>query len=315
MLTPGVFGGEIVVIGGANVDVKARSFATVTLGTSNPGTATTSAGGVARNIAENLARLGDPVRLISVVGRDALGDSLLDHTSAAGVNIEGMSRIDQPTGTYTATLDSDGELTVAIADMSAMEEFGPEHIHDMAHAIQQAALMVVDSNLRVDTFDTVLSLAVGIPVVVEPVSVPKVSRLKGMIDSRVFAITPSREELSALTGMATDTDDRVQDATQLLHAYGVSVVWVSLGERGSLLSSQGETQWLPAIRGEVIDVTGAGDAMLAGFCHVLMDGGTPVEAARLGHAAAVVTIASPHTVRPDLTLGLLQATLHDSDPV
>ena len=59
---------------------------------------------------------------------------------------------------------------------------------------------------------------------------------------------------------------------------------------------------------EVVDVTGAGDAMLAAFCHALLDGAEPAAAAAYGHAAAALTIASPHTVRPDLTDRLVRST-------
>jgi pseudouridine kinase len=60
----------------------------------------------------------------------------------------------------------------------------------------------------------------------------------------------------------------------------------------------------------VVDVTGAGDAMLAAWCHGVLTGYSPVEAARLGHAAAALTIASEHTVRPDLTTALLERALN-----
>ena len=49
--------------------------------------------------------------------------------------------------------------------------------------------------------------------------------------------------------------------------------------------------------------------MLAAFCHALLEGQDPVDAARYGHAAAALTIASPHTVRPDLTPRMVRATL------
>ena len=58
----------------------------------------------------------------------------------------------------------------------------------------------------------------------------------------------------------------------------------------------------------VVDVTGAGDAMLAAFCHALLAGDDPAGAAAYGHAAAALTIASPHTVRPDLTDRLVRST-------
>jgi len=59
----------------------------------------------------------------------------------------------------------------------------------------------------------------------------------------------------------------------------------------------------------VVDVTGAGDAALAAFCHALLAGATPREAAAYGHAAAALTIADPHTVRPDLSDSLVRSLL------
>ena len=56
----------------------------------------------------------------------------------------------------------------------------------------------------------------------------------------------------------------------------------------------------------IVDVTGAGDSMIAAFCHVLLEGGSPQDAARLGHAAAALTVASPHTVRADLTMRMTE---------
>jgi pseudouridine kinase len=296
-----------VVLGGANVDMKARSTAPATPQTSNPGHASMTPGGVGRNIAENLARLGDRVHLITMVGRDDLGAGLLQHTAAAGVRVDHVGRTEHATGTYTAVLDANGEMLVAIADMAAMDELGPEHLQSARDVISTAGVLVLDGNLRRDAFDYALDLAPGVRTVVEPVSGPKAAALKDSLDARVYAVTPSLDELSALTGLPTRTDRQLRAAARALHDRGVSVVWVSLGERGSLLSMLDDVVEIPALPTTVTDVTGAGDSMVAAFCHVILDGGTPLEAARLGHAAAAVTIASPHTVRPDLTLRLLQA--------
>ncbi|MEI8181049.1 PfkB family carbohydrate kinase, partial [Aestuariivirga sp.] len=64
---------RVIVIGGANVDIKGRSRGSFVAGTSNPGEVTVSAGGVGRNIAENLARLGISVSLVTALGQDANG--------------------------------------------------------------------------------------------------------------------------------------------------------------------------------------------------------------------------------------------------
>ena len=92
----------VVVVGGANVDVKARSSVRAVARTSNPGSARLSSGGVGRNIAENLARLGTTTHLVSAVGDDPLGDQLVRSTAEAGVGVEHVARLDRPTGSYTA---------------------------------------------------------------------------------------------------------------------------------------------------------------------------------------------------------------------
>ncbi len=298
-----------VVIGGANVDLKARSTVRATAQTSNPGRGSMTPGGVGRNVAENIARLGDRVHLISVVGRDPMGDSLLEHTAAAGVRIEHVARTDRPTGTYTAVIDADGELIVAIADMDATAELGPEQLHRARDVIATAGVLVVDGNLTRDALEYALDLSVEVYTVFEPVSVPKATGLKDALDARVSAVTPNRDELAALTGLPTRTDRQLRRAAQALHARGVELVWVRLGERGSLFSTPGEAIDLPATPTIVEDVTGAGDAMLGAFCHLLLQEGTPEDAARFGHAAAALTIASPHTVRPDLTPRLVRAAI------
>jgi pseudouridine kinase len=304
----------VVVIGGANVDVKARSAAPATRRTSNPGRVSMSSGGVARNIAENLARLGTRTYLVAAVGRDALGDNLLAQTSAAGVRGEFIHRTDLPTGTYTGVFDSDGELILAVADMAATDELGPSHINAARDVIAAAGLVVLDGNLAPASLEHALDLAsaAAVRTMLEPVSVPKARLLKAFIspDRPLYAVTPNRDELTALTGKPARTDRQLRAAADSLHKRGVENVWIRLGEKGSLLSSaSGDATHIQAEPTTVDDVTGAGDSMLAAFCYALLEGKGPVDAARYGHAAAALTIASSHTVRPDLTPRLVQAVL------
>ena len=303
---------SVVVVGGANMDVKARSRRGIVPATSNPGTAAMSPGGVGRNIAENLARLGTRTHLVAAIGADGLGDQVLAATSGAGVHVEQVRRSARATGTYTAVLDADGELVVAVADMAATDELSTEHVNAARDLIAAASLVVLDGNLATDTFAFALDLATaaGVRVVLEPVSVPKAAALAHLVaaDRPLHAITPNRDELAALTDLPTRTSRQVEKAARALHDRGVALVWVRLGSAGSLLSSVDGTVALDAVPAEVADVTGAGDAMLAAFCHALLDGAEPAAAAAYGHAAAALTIASPHTVRPDLTDRLVRST-------
>ncbi|MEU6351991.1 carbohydrate kinase [Streptomyces sp. NPDC047072] len=307
----------VVVVGGANMDHKVRSLAPVTRHTSNPGRAHTSPGGVGRNIAENLARLGTPTHLVAAVGRDEAGESLLRDTRAAGVRTDHVHISTHPTGTYTAVLDSDGDLLVAIADMTATNELSPADLHHTRELVAGAAMLVLDGNLATATlgYVTDLAKAADVPVVMDPVSVPKAALLgPGIVPERpYFAVTPNKDELRALVNLPVSTDEEILAAAAALHDRGVSHVWVRLGPEGSLLSSTGQGHtFLPAPPTEVVDVTGAGDSMLAAFVHALLDGADPVAAARFGHAAAALTVAAATTVRPDLTPRLVEDAMNQT---
>ncbi|MGZ8744947.1 MAG: carbohydrate kinase [Nocardioides sp.] len=301
----------VVVIGGANMDVKARSTRPAVPATSNPGTASLAPGGVGRNIAENLARLGTRTHLVASIGSDGLGDQVLAATSNAGVHVEHVRRGARATGTYTAVLDATGELVVAVADMTATDELGPEQVNAARDLVAAAGLLVLDGNLSADTLGFALDLATaaGVRTILEPVSVPKAAGISHLVgtDRPLFAVTPNRDELTALTGLPARTERQLRTATDALHERGVTHVWVRLGARGSLLSGPDGRTLLDAVPAEVVDVTGAGDAMLAAFCHALLEGDDPVEAAAYGHAAAALTIASTHSVRPDLTDRLVRS--------
>ncbi|ADV68492.1 PfkB family carbohydrate kinase [Deinococcus maricopensis] len=303
--------GSVLVIGGANLDLKSRLHAPAVPGTSNPGTTTAAPGGVARNIAENLARLGVPTGLLSAIGHDDTGARLLDATRASGVDVSPIVRTDDPTGTYSAILDPHGELILAVASMRAVDALTPDVIRTRRALIDRASAVIVDCNVPQDTLLHAARTAQAshTPLYVEPVSVPKAARLRALLAEGlpVHAVTPNRDELAALTDRDTRTDDGLHAAVQDLHARGVRVVWVRLGEAGSLLSADGDARHHAATPTQVRDVTGAGDAMLAGYLYATLRGDDPHTAARAGHALAALTIQSDHTVRPDLTADLLDA--------
>ncbi len=295
--------GVIVVIGGVNLDVKARSTRAPVAGSSNPGTAGTSAGGVGRNVAETLARLGSEVALVGAVGDDPSGADVLARTADAGVDISRVRRGPLPTGTYVAVLDTDGELVVAVADMAATESLGAPDVDAVRDLLGAAELVVLDGNLTTSALGRALEVCaeIGVRVVLDPVSVPKAAGIAGLLSSRtpLLAITPNEAELEALGG-----------STEGLHARGVELVWTRLGAAGSRLSGPGGVvDVAPVVALQVVDVTGAGDAMLGAFCHALLGGAAPDQAASYGQAAAALTVASTHTVRPDLTDELVRSLL------
>jgi pseudouridine kinase len=303
---------SVVVIGGANMDLHARSTEPMVLGSSNPGTATLSPGGVGRNIAETIARLGTPVALVAIVGDDSLGDEVLAWTELAGVDCSQVRRRPMRTGTYNALLGADGELVAAVADMAATDEINPLVLEAAREVIEGADLLVLDGNLLTATVDHALDLAagIGLQVALDPVSVPKARRMVAALrpDRPVRLITPNLDELSALTGLPVGSDEEAAVAVGALHELGAETVWLRRGARGSVVSDQRGLVELPAYQTTVRDVTGAGDAAMGAFCHALVGGADLHDAVRYGQAAAALTVASDATVRPDLSDELIRRT-------
>ena len=118
---------DVIVIGGANIDIKARAGGKYIAGTSNPGSVSFTPGGVARNIAHNLGSLGLKVALISAFGSDTAGDIAMGATQAAGVDLSMCLRDKAATGAYVAVLDEKGELVSAVNDMRILESLTPEN--------------------------------------------------------------------------------------------------------------------------------------------------------------------------------------------
>jgi len=120
-------GNSALVIGSAGIDLVGRLESDLKPATSNPALIRCSYGGVARNLAENLARLGQSVSLISVVGKDVGGDDILEYTSNTGVDVSAVLQCENyPTGNYMGVVDENGVLQFAIDDMRLLEEITPQ---------------------------------------------------------------------------------------------------------------------------------------------------------------------------------------------
>jgi pseudouridine kinase len=307
----------VVVVGGANIDIKVTIAGATIAGTSNPGTATVSIGGVGRNIAHNLARLGIATRLLSAVGRDPEGDRLLEETAAAGVDVRAVRRGRGKTGIYSAVLDRTGELVIGVSAMDITDEITQRFLGRNRTAISGAAFVVADCNLHRSSLQWLqqCAKATGSALVVEPVSAVKVEKLNAILrrGAAIHTVTPNAQQLEVLSGRDLKSMAAVQQAAKRLHERGVLNVLIGLGPEGALLSTvQGDDlkqQHIPAPQAKPLDVTGGGDAHVAGYVAGLVNGMRPLQAALLGQAAAGLTVSSTETVSRKMSLQALTQSM------
>lgn len=296
-------GGPVVCIGAANVDRKLRSLAPLAMGTSNPAEAHESFGGVARNIAENLARLGAPVALMTAVGLDAAGAALLAHAGAAGIDTGATLQLaDACSGTYTAVLDGSGDMLVALAAMGLYEQLTPDWLAAHSALRANAALVVADLNLPHDSIAALTAAARGshVKLVLVAVSAPKMARLPASL-AGVRLVILNEGELAARVQRDLASDCDFAAACRALQDQGAKDVVVTLGARGVFYTAPGGIDHLPAPPAEPVDVTGAGDAFAAAVCFTLHAGGDLALACQRGLELSRLTVTCKETVCPSLS--------------
>lgn len=297
----------VVVIGSAAMDTKGQPRAALQPGSSCEGDIRISVGGSARNVAENLSRLGVPTTLLTALGKDGSGRRILSQAQESGIDVERVIVTDEfHTAAYMTIHDEKGETTYSIHDMEILQLITPQYLYHNRRVINGAAMIALDANLSPQTLRSLFALArkSGIRVCADPTTVGLAQRLKPHLTD-LYMITPNAAEAEALTGMAVTNKSKALRAAKKLVSLGVQVGIVTLGEEGLCYATSDASGTLPAIRCDVVDLTGAGDALTAAAVFGLLNDMDVDDAVRLGLAGAAVTIQCQETVCPHLSVDAL----------
>jgi pseudouridine kinase len=308
-MTSPLFVGPVLVIGSAGFDLVGRASEKIRHGTSNPAYVRMSFGGVARNVAENLARLGMEVTLITAVGNDGAGHRLLDQASRAGIDVSHSIVVpDGETGAYLAILDEKGNLHLALDDMRVTSAITSDYLRDRRDLFKEAHVIFVDANLTAKTLSTAISLAkqCNVPVAADPTSLSLAPVLTEHLND-LWLITPNEAEADALCPHSVPHADpsRAIAAARHLVTEGVDIVIITMAEFGLGYATSSESGHIGAIQTEILDPTGAGDALTAAVIFALLNEIPIDEAVRLGLSAAALTLRTNGSVVPNLSLELL----------
>lgn len=300
-------GGRIVCVGGAVFDRKYRARKELIPGTSNPVDGVRSHGGVARNVAENLARLGADVSFVSATGDDEPGRTLRAGLIALGVDVSGVLVLpDRSTAEYVAVLDPRNELALGLADMAIFDALTPPRLQVAWSTLDVSGWVFTDCNPPAETLAWLVALARagGFRLAIDTVSSPKAMKLPADL-SGVAVLFTNVDEACAMLGRDLANDPA--EAAVALRARGAETVVVTDGGRGYAVATASGVEKLPVVPAEQVDITGAGDSMIAGTLFAMLSGSAIAEATGVGALVAALTIESTSSVRPDLSPALLQA--------
>lgn len=301
---------EIAVFGGAHIDRRGRIAGPTVPGASNPGTWFEEAGGGGFNAARNLARLGHRVRMISPRGGDASGEIVAAAATAACVIDCSFTFLDRKTPSYTAILESDGNLVIALADMDLYALFSPRRLQQRAtrEVLAASDLVLMDANLPSETLRALVAAASGDNRIVAGIAVSpaKVVRYRECLPGLDFLFM-NEAEARALTGVESPA---AEEWPSLLRAAGLSGGVVTRGGKAAIaFDRDGACCVKPPALPALADVTGAGDALASGFLSARLSGLDLAASLRHGIAAAVITLRSPFAAAEEMSAANLDRTL------
>lgn len=300
-----------VVIGGANMDICGRVHGELRGADSNPGWVHTAAGGVARNIAENLARLGSDTRLITAVGNDPHGQRLIEASQQAGINMRHVLVLDgQPTSCYLSLHDGSGEMLCAINDMSILESLTPQRLAPLDGLLGAAHALVLDTNLSSQSLGWLFDRYGHLPLFVDTVSVAKVEKIRPWLPA-IHTLKPNRLEAERLCGITIAGPESWPMVAAWFHRAGVKRLFLSLGVQGIYYSDGEQQAHLPVLPSPVVNVTGAGDAFMGALVHAWLQGMPMDQSARFALACAALAAGSEDTVFAGLSRAAAQRVLEE----
>ena len=294
----------ISVIGGANVDLSATLNDAFIASDSNPGHIEVGYGGVARNIAHNLCLLGARAQLLTVLGGDLLGGLIYDYCKQQGIDMHLSERESKDrTGIYLCINNHGGKMIAAVADTEIIRGITPEWLTKRSGDINASDFIVADTNISEDAIRWLMD-NVTAPLFIDGVSSTKAHRVVNALRKAklpyLHTLKLNLKEALAVTQTVT-----YAEAAQQLLNMGVAHVYITLSGEGVYCRNAAEEWLFPALPGDIINTTGAGDAFVAGVVYAYAKGIDFPQTAQYGLMAARATLMSPKAVNPDIANILL----------
>ncbi len=296
---------EVSIIGGITADIEGNPYRQLIQGDSNPGRISMSYGGVGRNIAENLARLGILVNFISAAGDDFPGRGAVRELQELGVNVDHVKLLpEENTAVYLSILNLLGDMELALCNMDILERISMNFIDEAFERLSSSKIIGIDTNLTEETLEYVTRKLKNIPLFLDPVSVAKAERAKNIIGC-FHTIKPNRMEAEILSGMSIMSEEELAKAARWFINQGVKRVFITLGRGGVYYQDEKESGLIRPEQSEIVSATGAGDAFSAAILYSYLKGFDLKKTAQTGMAVASIAMQSKSAVNNQMSEDML----------
>ena len=281
---------DIVVVGSLNMDLAVKALRIPVAGeTIHSEDLHTFPGGKGANQAAAAVKLGSKVALVGRVGDDAFGPRLIDNLKQLGVNTNHV-RIDAEAATGTAIIivNEGGENSIVVSP-GANGRVAKEDIDRIDKLLDQAKYLLLQFEIPLETVQYAIEIASRkkVKVILNPAPAKKVPL---EILTKVDFLVSNETETKILTGLEVKDLNSAEAAARKLAELGISVVIITLGEKGALLVTGNEAIHVPAQKVKAVDTTAAGDAFIGGLVTALVKGYALKDAVKYASCAGTLAV-------------------------
>ncbi len=296
---------HVCIVGAAIIDLMGFTNHDIKISDSVPGSWKEAPGGVGRNIAENLARLGISTNLITAFGDDPFSKILIADALKSGIELSRCLYINGgKAATFIAILDKANDLHTGIAALDIIQELNVAALEKRLDLLTEANIVIADTNIPEESLRW-LSQHPDLPeVYLDLVSMKLAEKVKSFYGN-FHSIKANKYEAELLSGITlNNAGDFKLAADKMIHA-GLERIFITAGERGVFYADRTTAGWARPVLVEVQNTTGAGDAFMSGMTYASLNGQPIHTCARTGLAAAAIALKSTRAVNPDINEHLL----------
>jgi len=283
-------GKRILVIGSTNVDFLIKNEKLPAQGeTVTGGIFMQNFGGKGANQAVGAVRAGGLVTFVTCLGDDLYADELMHSFRKDGIDIQYVFRDpSSATGSALIMLDKEGNNYLSVAPGSNFK-LAPAHIDKALDVFLQAEIILLQMEIPFETTAYVFDLAKKHNKKVLFNLAPARPFDKSVL-KHTYAFIVNEVEAAMVTGLKVETDDEIKSAAQALLGLGCKIAVITLGARGSFISSGEGQQFVPAFKVKAIDTTAAGDIYCGSLAVALTEGKSLVDAVRFAGASSAISV-------------------------
>lgn len=301
----------VTVIGGSNMDIQGFPNNPLVMYDSNPGQVDISMGGVGRNIAENLSRLNVNTKLISAIGNDLYGNTILSECKNLNIDVNDCLVSDEySTSIYVSILNNSKDMQLAISHMDIIEKLDESFIHSKHKSIDDSKAIVIDTNLSNEAIDFITRTYSHLPIFVDTVSTAKCLKIKDILD-RFEGIKLNKYEAETLSGIKIENLDDVKKSCEFFINKGIKNVFITLGGDGVYCANTDKAVHIPGVKINIVNATGAGDAFMSGIMYGFMNDLDLEETAKFSVGASILALSHKNTINPNLSVDLINQTIKE----